>query len=528
MSELEAVDMDSASEGRGGRRAGRGGGREARQAARASGGGAIRAPYVTRKLRPFEVLDEEALGIIEANADTVLQEVGIEFHDDTEALGIWRDAGAAVDGTRVRFPRGLLRRIIQDNAPAEFTQHARNPANNVRIGGDATVFAPAYGSPFIHNLDEGRRYATIEDFRNFVKLAYMSPSLHHSGGTICEPVDLPVNKRHLDMVASHIRYSDKAFMGSVTAPERAQDTVDMAKIAFGDDFVENNCCIISLINANSPMTFDDTMLGALKVYARHNQATVISPFILSGAMSPVMVAATLTQILAEAMAGMAFAQLVRPGAPVVFGTFASSISMQSGAPTFGTPEPELVIFGAAQLARRLGVPFRSGGSLTASKIPDAQAAYESANTLQPALLAGVNFILHAAGWLEGGLAMGYEKFVMDADQLSMQEVLVGGIDMSENGQGMDAIREVGPGQHFLGAAHTLANFESAFWRSKVADNNSFEQWQAEGEQDAARRANKLYKKMLAEYVAPELDPGISEALDEFVAKKKAATPDSNV
>jgi trimethylamine--corrinoid protein Co-methyltransferase len=529
MSELEAVDMGSASEGRGGRRAGRGGGgREARQAARASGGGAVRAPYVTRKLRPFEVLDEEGLGIIEANADTVLEETGIEFHDDAEALEIWRDAGAAVDGTRVRFPRGMLRRIIQDNAPAEFIQHARNPANNVRIGGDATVFAPAYGSPFIRNLDEGRRYATIEDFRNFVKLAYMSPSLHHSGGTICEPVDLPVNKRHLDMVASHIRYSDKAFMGSVTAPSRAQDTVDMAKIAMGDDFVENNCCIISLINANSPMTFDDTMLGALKVYARHNQACMVSPFILSGAMSPVMVAATLTQILAEAMAGMAFAQLVRPGAPVVFGTFASSMSMQSGAPTFGTPEPELVIFGAAQLARRLGVPFRSGGSLTASKTPDAQAAYESANTLQPALLAGVNFMLHAAGWLEGGLAMGYEKFVMDADQLSMQAVLVGGIDMSENGQGMDAIREVGPGQHYLGAAHTLANFESAFWRSKIADNNSFEQWQAEGEQDAAQRANTLYKKMLADYVAPDIDPGVAEALDEFVAKKKAAEPDSNI
>ncbi|MBE9556349.1 MAG: trimethylamine methyltransferase family protein [Proteobacteria bacterium] len=525
MSGTESVDVGSAPAGRRGGRSG--GGREARQAARASGG-AVRSPYVTRNLRPFEVLDEEGLSIIETNADTVLEEIGIEFHDDAEALEIWRAAGAAVDGTRVRFPRGMLRKIIQDNAPAEFIQHARNPANNLRIGGNATVFAPAYGPPFVRDLDNGRRYATIEDFRNFVKLAYMSKAMHHSGGTICEPVDLPVNKRHLDMVASHIRYSDKAFMGSVTAPSRAQDTVDMAKIVFGDDFVENNCCIISLINANSPMTYDDTMLGALKVYARHNQACIVSPFILSGAMSPVMVAATLTQILAEAMAGMAFVQLVRPGAPVVFGTFASSMSMQSGAPTFGTPEPELVIFGAAQLARRLGVPFRSGGSLTASKTADAQAAYESANTLQPALLAGVNFMLHAAGWLEGGLVMGYEKFVMDADQCGMQQALVGGIDLSENGQGLDAIREVGPGQHYLGAAHTLANFETAFWRSDIADNNSFEQWQAEGEQDAAQRANTRYKKMLADYVAPDIDPGISEALDEFVARKKAAEPDSNI
>ena len=505
----------------------RGGGRDARRAARKSAG-AVASPYVVRRLRPLEVLDEEALGIIETNADIVLEEIGIEFHDDEEALAIWRDAGADVDGTRVHTPTGMCRKIIQDNAPAEFTQYARNPDKNVRIGGDATVFAPAYGPPFIRNLDEGRRYATIEDFRNFVKLAYMSPALHHSGGTVCEPVDLPVNKRHLDMVASHIRLSDKAFMGSVTAPQRAQDTVDMAKIVFGDDFVENNCCVISLINANSPMTYDATMLGALKVYARHNQATVISPFILSGAMSPVMIAGTLTQILAEAMAGLAFAQLVRPGAPVVFGTFASSISMQSGAPTFGTPEPELVIFAAAQLARRLGVPYRSGGSLTASKIPDAQAAYESANTLQPALLSGVNFMLHAAGWLEGGLAMGYEKFVMDADQLSMMAVLAGGIDMSENGQGMDAIREVGPGQHFLGAAHTLANFETAFWRSEIADNNSFEQWKDEGEKNTAARANTLYKKMLREYEAPKIDPGVAEALDDFIARKKAAEPDSNV
>jgi trimethylamine--corrinoid protein Co-methyltransferase len=529
MSSLEAVDMNSASQQHGGRRAGRGaGGREARRAARTSAAGGVRAPYLVRRLKPFEVLDDEALSIIEANAETVLQEIGIEFRDDAEALQIWRDAGADVDGERVRFPRGMLRAIVQASAPAEFTQHARNPANNVRIGGDATVFVPAYGPPFIHNLDEGRRYATIEDFRNFVKLAYMSPALHHSGGTVCEPVDLPVNKRHLDMVASHILYSDKPFMGSVTAPERAQDTVEMAKLVFGDEFVENNCCVISLINANSPMVYDDTMLGALKVYARNNQATVISPFILAGAMSPVTVAGTLTQILAEVLAGAAFAQLVRPGAPVVFGTFASSISMQSGAPTFGTPEPALVTYGAAQLARRLGIPFRSGGSLCASKIPDAQAAYESANTLNSTLLAGVNFALHSAGWLEGGLVMGYEKFVMDADQCAMQQALGAGVDISENGQGMDAIREVGPGNHYLGCAHTQANFETAFWRSRVADNNSFEQWQAEGEQDGAQRANSLYKKMLREYEAPTLDPGIAQALEEFIAKKKAAAPDSNV
>jgi len=306
----------------------------------------------------------------------------------------------------------------------------------VPIGGNHLVTVPAYGPPFVRDLEGGRRYATIEDFQNFVKLAYLSPHIHHSGGTVCEPVDLPVNKRHFDMVYAHMRYSDKAFMGSVTAPERAQDTVDMAKILFGDDFLDpatgqEKTVIINLINANSPMTFDDTMLGAAKVYARNNQACVVSPFILAGAMSPVTVAGTAAQILAEAMAGMAFIQLVRPGAPVVFGTFASSVSMQSGAPTFGTPEPSLVMSVCAALARRLKVPFRSGGGLCGSKIPDAQAAYEAANTMQMAALVGVNFMLHTAGWLEGGLSMGYEKFVLDADQAGMLPALLGGVDLSE-------------------------------------------------------------------------------------------------
>ena len=250
--------------------------------------------------------------------------------------------------------KGLVRSLLK-TAPREFVQYARNPERSVTVGGNNTIFVPVYGPPFIRTLDEGRRYATIEDFRNFVKLAYMSPSLHHSGGTVCEPVDIPVAKRHLDMVYSHIRYSDKPFMGSVTAPERAEDSVTMAKMVFGDEFVDRNCVLTNLINANSPLVFDGTMVGALKVYARANQATVVSPFILSGAMSAVTVVGTLTQILAEASVGMAFAQLCRPGAPVVFGTFASSISMQSGAPTFGTPEPAHVLFGAAQLARRLGV-----------------------------------------------------------------------------------------------------------------------------------------------------------------------------
>ncbi len=510
----------------------RAGGREAKRAARTARSVSF-VPYITRGIPYYEVLTTEGLELMEHNADTILEETGIDFRDDPEALQLFRQAGADVRGERVHFPRGMCRKIISSSAPREFTQHARNSARSVIIGGNRTVFAPAYGSPFVRNLDEGRRYAKIEDFRNFVKLAYMSNSLHHSGGTICEPVDLPVNKRHFDMVYSHMKYSDKPFMGSVTHPERAQDTIEMTRILFGDEFIDAasgkaKTCIISLINANSPLTFDATMLGALKTYARANQATIVTPFILAGAMSPVTVAGTVAQTLAESLAGMTLAQLINPGAPVVMGSFASSLSMQSGAPTFGTPEPALVLYSMAALARRLGVPFRSGGGLCASKIADAQAAYESANTMLPTVLAGVNFVLHTAGWLEGGLSMGYEKFMMDVDQAGMMHTLLAGVDLTDNGQALDAIREVGPGKHFLGCSHTQANFQTAFYRSPLADNNSFEQWEAEGSADMNKRANALWKKQLAEYEAPALDPAVDEALLDFIKRRKSSSADSNV
>ncbi|MEX0753687.1 MAG: trimethylamine methyltransferase family protein [Actinomycetota bacterium] len=505
----------------------RGGGRAARQAARAATT-AERIPYITRTLKPLEVLDTEGLELMEHNADTILEQVGIEFRESPDALELLKGAGADVDGERVRFPSGMCRETIRASAPSSFTQYARNPEHNVEVGGRHTVLAPAYGSPFVHDLDQGRRYGTIEDFGNFVKLAYAAPFLHHSGGTVCEPVDLPVNKRHYDMVYAHMRYSDKAFMGSVTHPLRAQDTVEMCRILFGAAYLEDHPVVMSLVNANSPLVWDSTMLGAAKAYAEANQALIMTPFILAGAMSPATVAGAVAQTLAEAMAGMTYVQLLRPGAPVVMGSFASSMSMQSGAPTFGTPEPALVLYSLAALARRLGVPFRSGGSLTASKLPDAQAAYESANTFQPTMLGGVNFVLHAAGWLEGGLAMGYEKFVLDHDQCGMAAAFANGVDLSPNGQAIDAILENGPGQHFLGTAHTLANFESAFFRSGVADNNSFEQWEAEGSKDAAERANALWKKTLAEYEPPPIDEAKDAELLEWIEKKKASFPDSNV
>jgi trimethylamine---corrinoid protein Co-methyltransferase len=422
----------------------------------------------------------------------------------------------------------MCRGLVRATAPGAFDQHARNRANTVHIGDDATVFAPCYGTPFVRDAEGGRRYGTIEDFRNIVKMAYLTPYLQHSGGTVCEPLDLPVNKRHYDMVYAHLRYSDKPFMGSVTHPQRAEDTVEMARIALGKDYLEDHCVILSLINANSPLVWDASMLGAARAYAQANQAVIMTPFILAGAMSPATVAGAAAQTLAESLAGMAYVQLVRPGAPVVFGSFASSMSMQSGAPTFGTPEPALVLFALAACARRLGVPFRSGGSLTASKLSDAQAAYESANTLQPTILAGVNFVLHAAGWLEGGLTFGYEKFVMDLDQCGMMHAFANGVDLSPNGQAVDAIVENGPGQHFLGSAHTLENFETAFYRSSVADNNSFEQWESEGAKDATTRATGIWKKMLADYEPPPIDEAVDQVLREWIERQKASFPDSNV
>ena len=517
------MDETPVAEAGSGRRA-RGGGGAARRAERS----AVKiefARYIERNIPNLEILNEEALCIIEANAETVLEEIGVNFVENPAALERWRDAGADVQGERVRIPKGLARKLCA-TAPAQFTQHARNPDRNVVIGGKNLVLAPVYGPPFVRDLNGGRRYATITDFRNLVKLGQMSKYLHHSGGTICEPTDVPVNKRHLDMLQAHMTLSDKPFMGSVTEPSRAEDSVEMSKILFGEEFVDQNTVMTSLININSPLTFDSVMMGALEVYAKANQACIISPFIVGGAMAPVTVAGTLTQVLAEVLAGVAYSQLIRPGAPVIFGAFVTSIDMNSGAPTFGTPEAAQITLGAGQLARRLGLPYRSAGSFCGSKLPDAQAAYETANSLNIGLLSGVNFMLHACGWLEGGLVSSYEKFVMDADQLGILHRIAAGIDMSENGQGMDAIREVGPGGHYLGCAHTQANYQSAFWRTGVLDYKPYETWEEDGARDTVALAQLKVAKMLGDYQAPALDPGINEALADYVARKKAEVPDS--
>jgi trimethylamine--corrinoid protein Co-methyltransferase len=486
------------------------------------------ATFITRVIPPYEMLDEEQLVNIETHADRILQEIGMEVRGDADAIRLWKEAGADIEGeSRIRIPMGLARQIVKRSAPREFTQYSRNPARSVTIGGRSTVFAPAYGPPFVSCADRGRRYGTLVDFHNFVKLAYMIPWLHHSGGTVCEPTDIPVNKRHLDMLYAHMSLSDKPFMGSVTTAPRAADSIEMCRILFGAEFVDRHCVILGNVNVNSPLVLDGEASRVIRTYAAANQAPVCVPFILGGAMGPVTTAGGLAQCFAEAIFCVALGQLERPGSPVILGNFLSSISLKSGAPTFGTPEPSLAYFAIGQLARRLGVPLRCGGNLCASKAVDAQAAYESASSLWPAFLAGANFVLHSAGWLEAGLVMSYEKFVIDAEQCGAFHVVGRGMTLDANGFAMDAFAEVGPGSHFLGSAHTMRNFETAFFDFELSDNNSFEQWTQEGAHDIVWRANRKWKSLLEAYQPPAVDAAKDEALRTFIAARKASMPDMN-
>lgn len=477
-----------------------------------------------RKVPTYELLDNAQLDQLETHADWILDEIGVEFRGDEEALELFRAAGARVEGVSVRFEPGLAKSLCL-TAPRRFVMHGRD-GRQVEIGGNSVVFLPAYGPPFVTDLDNGRRYATLQDFQNFVKLTYMTPYLHHSGGTVCEPVDVPVNKRHLDMVYAHLKYSTKPFMGSVTQPSRAEDSVDMARIVFGAEFMETHCVIQGNINVNSPLVWDDVMSGALKTYARANQGCVISPFIIGGGMGPVTQPALIAQAHAEAMTGIALSQLVRPGSPMVYGNFLTTMDLKTGAPTFGTAESTLATYAVGQLARRLGLPLRCGAHYTASKVADGQAMQESADAMSAGILAGTNYVIHAAGWLEGGLAMGYEKFVMDLDRCGMLHRQLAGLTIDENELAFDGYREAGPGGAHLATAHTLRNFEAANYRANLSDTNSFEQWTEDGSMDAERRANKVWKKMLADYEAPPIDPAIDQELLGFVEDRKNSMPDA--
>jgi trimethylamine--corrinoid protein Co-methyltransferase len=472
----------------------------------------------------YEVLSEDRLEQIHRASLKILEEIGIDFRDD-EAAAMWRDAGADVQGHRVHLPEALLMDLIA-KAPSRFNVLARNPERNTEIGGNKVAFAPTYGSPFVYGFDNERRYGTLEDLNNFHKLAYMSPVLHNTGAVVCEPVDIAVPKRHLHITYSAIKHSDKPFMGPVTAPERAADAVRMAEILYGADVVQNNPVIISLMNCNSPLVWDETMLGAMKVYARANQVSIVSPFVMAGANAPASAAAAVAQLNAEALAGIAFTQLCRAGAPVVYGHFLATISMRSGAPMAGTPEMGFMNLMIGQLARKYGVPLRSSGMMAGSKRVDAQAAYESIQTMYPVFLAGTNYVMHACGWDESGLAASFAKFVLDAEQIEMFYRFGQGPQFGDFEEAVATIGEVGPGGHYLGTSHTQEHFQTAFYMPELADSNSYEQWLAEGEKDANQRALDKAKAMLESYVPPPLDPAVDEALLAFIAEREAVLPNS--
>ncbi len=490
----------------------------------------LRVPYITRSLPTYDILDDASLARIEQGADRLLDEIGIEFREDPETVEMFRAAGGRVteageETWNVRFEPGLIRDILK-TAPARFTQHARNPANSVEIGGDAMVFAPAYGSPFIMDMDGNRRHATLSDFENLVKLAQSSPWLHHSGGTICEPTDEPVNKRHLDMVYAHIRYSDRPFLGSITAPERAADSIEMCRILFGADFVDNNCVIMGNFNSTSPLVWDGVTTRGIRTYAAAGQGSIHLPFLLGGAVSPVTMPGAVAQSLAESMVGCALTQLTRPGAPTILGSFLSSLSMRSGSPTFGTPEPALGSLVMGQLARRLNLPLRCAGNFSTSKLPDGQAMIQAVMSMMSAVQGGANFILHSAGFLDGLLSMSYEKFVLDTDICSMMHTYLKGLDITDETLAFDALAEGGPGTHMFGTAHTIRHFETAYWDSAINDDTPWETWSEGGREDSLLRANTRWRETLASYEAPAIDPAIDTALRDFIQTRKDSMPDA--
>lgn len=481
---------------------------------------ALEAKQITYNLPPVEPNSDVQVQMIHDKSMDILSKHGIAFYDD-ECLDVLASHGARVEGDLVYMDEALVMEWIA-KAPCEFTQIARNSDRNVIFGGNRSIFAPVYGPPFVFDTDNGRREGTLEDFHNFIKLTYMSPYLHHSGGTVCEPNDEPVPTRHLDMIFAHIKYSDKPFMGSVTEPWNAADSVAMCEILFGKEAIRQNPAMTSLINISSPRRHDDRMLGCIKVYARARQAMIITPFLMAGAMSPASIAGTLALQNAEALSGIVLAQMIEPGCPVIYGSFMTNLDLQSGATVFGSPESQLTILSIGQLARRYNLPFRTGGTFTSSKLPDAQSGYESAQTMLPAVQAQTNFILHAAGWMESGLASGYEKFVLDNELLGMHHKYAQGIDFSDEGFAVDAFDEVEAGGHFLGTQHTMRNFRTAFHRAEVMDYEPFETWELNGSMDSAALANKKWKAMLAAYEAPTLDHGKEEDLVNFMQERKKA------
>ena len=494
------------------------GGRAARRAARVNAP-IIHQPALMRNVPVYEVVNAEGVEQIHDLAMRIVESIGVDFRD-AESLDIWKKTDAEIQGERVRVSRDTLMALV-DQAPSEYVHHARNPERTVTVGGRSMVVSPSYGPPYIYDLEGKRRTATLEDLHNLQKLNHMAASVHIAGGPVVEPMDIPVPHRHLYMAYSGLKYSDKPIVGNVTARERAEDTIEMCKIVFGDDFATNNCCTTSLINANSPLVWDATMLDALKVYAANNHAVMCSPFSMAAASPPASNVGTMAVVTAEALMAIAFAQLVRPGAPMLFGVPAMTVALNTGAPVHGSPDSAVVQFLAGQMARRYGIPHRAIANCATSKSADMQAGYDSMWGLFPSFLAGAQWITMAGGMMEGTLGVGYAKTVIDFEQLDAFYHFCQGCRFDDLDEIFETVKDVGPGGQFLGTAHTR---KADLFIFPSQNNVTYEQWDVEGRKDSEQVGLDKAKQWLARYEEPEFDPTIDEALSTFIAEKEATIP----
>ena len=497
------------------------GGRKKRRALRSQ---PVEGMLATLKhgLPPVEPLSAEQIERIDNASMDILERVGVVFRDPI-ALDDWRRAGADVRGERVHLDRALVRELIA-TIPSDINYHARNPNHDVTVGGAHAIFVPMTGAPYVRGLDDQRRTPTLDDLAMFHKLCQMLPALHSSAHHIVEPMDHPVSHRHLRITYSSMKYSDKTFMGMTTSPKNAEDVLDMCAILFGDTFMESHAVVTGNCNGNSPLVWDEVMLGAMRAFNRRNQPVLCSPFVLGGANTPASTAPAVAQLNAEALSALAYTQVIRKGCPAIYGHYLSTVSMASGAPMAGTPEIALMNFMIGQLARHYAVPWRTSNTLGGAKTLDAQAGYESASTMMAVLLAGANYIWHSAGWNEAGMHCSVAKFVVDAEQCAMGYRMAQGIRWDDFDEAIAAVSDVGPGGHYLGHPHTLANFERAFFMPKLLDNNSIEQWIADGAKDTTTRALEYAKSLLSDYELPALDAGIDEALQEYIARREREIP----
>ncbi len=509
--------MTEAAEARGTRR----GGRQSRRVARQDVHEAM-LPGLKRNLPLVEPLSPDQVERIDEASMHILENVGVIFRDDI-AVEDWKRAGAKLEGDRVFLDREMVRELIS-SIPSDFTYHARDPQKNVALGGPNAIFVPMTGAPYLRDLDDVRRGPTLDDLAMFHKLSHMLPALHSSAHHIVEPMDHVVSHRHLRITYSSMKHSDKTFMGMTTSGKNAEDVLDMCAILFGAEFMETHPVVTGNCNGNSPLVWDETMLSAMRAFNKRNQPVLCSPFVLGGANTPASTAPAVAQLNAEALSALAYTQVVRKGCPAIYGHYLSTVSMQSGAPMAGTPEISLMNFMIGQMARHYGVPWRTSNTLGGAKTLDAQAGYESATTLMASLMAGANYIWHSAGWNEAGMHCSVAKFMIDAEQCAMGHRMTEGIRWDDFDEAIAAVSDIGPGGHYLGHPHTLENFQRAFFMPKLFDNNSIEQWIADGSKDATTRALEQARLLLSEYQEPTLDPAVDEALMDYIARREREIP----